>query len=49
MGCRALAVELGVQGRCRLLLVLGVSGEIGARLGGGRNVGAKFLFQEWLQ
>lgn len=29
--------------------VLGVSDEIGARLGGGRNVGAEFLFQEWLQ
>lgn len=33
MGYRALAVGLWVQGRCRLLLLLNVSGEIGVRLG----------------
>lgn len=36
-------LSVGVQGQCRVLPVLGVSGEIGARMGGGRNVGAEFL------
>lgn len=37
MGCRASTVGLWIQERSRMPPVLGVSGEIGARLGGGRR------------